>query len=304
MATNLFTASYFLASLKRKGWVASSTALTTADILDFINTAMRVHLAALLKSARDEYLVNEADYNVTLVAGTAQYRVPTRCTAAALRAVWVVDSQGNLAPLTRIDPESRHDYPGTGSPAGYMLRGHTLQVLPTPSGAGTLRLAYLQRLSSVVEVAECGLITVINTGTGALTLSATKPSAFTTSETYDLVAGKQPFSVLATDIACSAASGSSITLTAASLPSGLAAGDYVALAGQTPIPNVAEEYHEFIKHQVIVDILTATGGARLDAAKAKLKDVSADVLRLATPRVTASARPVVNSLGPGMRRFR
>lgn len=303
-----YTATALIASLRRRGWLPAASALTTADCLAILNEEARVYLTALLKSVREEYLVREADYDVPLVAGTARYRMPTRCVANALRSVHVLDGQSNPRPLTRVEPENQHGYPGSGSPVGYMLRGGTLQLLPTPGGGGTLRLGYLQRLSQVVDASACGRVTAINTGTGAVTVSAA-PATFVTTASgvplYDFVRGTPAFESLAVDQSATVAG---TILTFATVPAELAVGDYVALAGETPIPQVPLECHALLAQRAVVVLLEATGSPRLEAARRILEGedgkggMQADVMRLLSPRVTGSTRPLVNPNGPGMRR--
>lgn len=302
--SNAYTATAQIASAKRRGWIPDSTGLTTADLLGLFNEEQRVYLTAVLKSVREEYLVREADHDVALVAGQSRYRVPTRCVGAALRSIALLDSQSNPIPLTRVEPENDWRYPGTGSPCGYKLRGGTVQVLPVPSGGGTLRLGYLQRLSTIVDAEECGEITAINTGTHAVTFNAadTVPDDFLLTARYDFVRGSSGFETLAIDQAPTALAAN--VLTFSSLPSELAVGDFLALAGETPIPQVPVECQYLLAQRVVVKILEATDSPRVKAAKAMLDEMKADVMALLSPRVTASSRVVVNPNGPGMRRRR
>lgn len=296
---NQHTASYQISAFLRRGWLPASTPLTTADILAYFNEEQRLYLTALLKSVREEYLVREADHDVTIVASTPRYRIPTRCVGAALRSVRIVGASNASTPLTRIEPENSHLYPGTGAPYGYMLRGNTIQLLPTPQGSGTLRLSYLQRLSTIVEAAACGEIATINPGAGSLTVSAA-PATFTSSVTYDLCRGTPGFETLAIDQAATVA-GTTITFTSG-LPTDLAVGDFVALAGETPIPQVPLECHALLAQRVALVIADDSGSATAQGAAKKLERMEKDLQTILSQRVTGSARPVINPSGPGMRR--
>jgi hypothetical protein len=299
--SNPYTASFVLASIRRRGWFPTGEdGFTTVDGFALMNEESRVYVTSVLKSCREEYLVNEQDHDVAFTAGQAQVRVPSRCVGSALRSIWILDSSDEPQPLNRIEPERQHLYPGRGSPVGYVLRGNTIQLLPAPDAAGTLRLGYLQRLSTVVAEDACGLITAINTLTREVTLSAL-PSTFTVAETYDLVQGEPPFSALAIDQTVTIAGS---VLTFSSVPDDLAVGDYVCLAGETPIVQLPLECHALLAQRVTVKVLEAQGGPRYDAAKASLDEMKADVLRLLSPRVTGSTRPIINPNGPGMRRGR
>lgn len=298
--TNAYAATAQIASAKRRGWFPSSGSLTSADVLALYNEEQRTYMAALLKSTREEYLVNEANYDVTYPT-TGLVRVPPRCIASALRSVAILDSQSNPVFLTRIEPENASGYPGTGTPAGYMLRGNLLQLLPAPSGTGTLRLGFLQRPSTIVDESACGVISLINTGTKAVTISAS-PSTFSSSTPFDLVQGVPPFSALSIDQAATKAS--QVYTFANTLPTGLAVGDFICLAGETPIPQLPLECHALLAQRVVVKLLEAQGGPRYDAAKASMDEMRRDLVELLSPRVTGSNRVIVNPYGPGMRRSR
>lgn len=307
---NPYTATAQIASAKRRGWIPDATGLTTEDLLGLFNEEQRVYVTALLKSVREEYLVREADHDVPLVAGQSQYRLPSRCIGGALRSVALLDPQGCAVPITRVEPENDWRYPGTGSPVAFKLRGGAVQVLPTPSGGGTLRLGYLQRLSTVVSLEECGEITAIDTGTGEVTFNAVDevPTDFVVTAAYDFVRGGPGFETLAidqtpTDVTANVA-------TFATLPAELAVGDFLALAGETPIPQVPVECHYLLAQRVVVKILEATDSPRAKAARETLEGsdgkggMRGDVMALLSPRVTASSRVIVNPNGPGMRRRR
>lgn len=290
-----------LASARRRGWLPTNTALTTADLLAFINEEARTRVVSLIKSCREEYLVREANHDVTVISGTAQYRIPDRCVGGALRTVKLVDGD-SVTPLTRVEPEREHEYSGTGTPVGYMLRGGVIELKPAPSGSSTLRLTYLMRLNNVVETSSVARITAINTGTNVVTVSS-PPSTFTTttsgSPIYDLVRGKPGFETLAIDQSFTK-SGSNYTCST-TLPAELAVGDYLCLAGEAPFLQLPVECQPVVAQAVTLAIAEAVGSPRAGTAAKTLERMEKDLRQLLTPRVTGSTRPVVNPYAPGMR---
>jgi hypothetical protein len=303
---NAYAATSLIAALRRKGWIPTTgTSLSTADFLGFFNDEAAVYLTALLKSIREEYLVNEANYDVAFVSGTAQVRVPTRCVGAALRMVSVLDASGNPMQLTRVEPEGESLYSQAGSVSGFMLRGNVLQLMPTPNLAGTLRIKYLQRMSTIVDESACGLITAINTGTKVVTCGGGLPATLTTSTPLDFVQGVPPFDVLQLDAIPTATTSTTATFGGLSaLPTGLLVGDYLALAGQTPIPQVPVECHKHLATRVAYVLGLATNSVRVDALKALMDEEAANLKTLLSARVTGNNRPILNPNGPGMRRWR
>lgn len=297
-----YTASALVASIRRQGFVSESSSLTNEDLLAWVNDEARTYVTALLKSVHEEFLVNELDYTVPIVTGQATYRIPPRVVGGGLRMVSLVTSASVPAlPITRVEPPNAFLYGVSGVPGAYMLRGNLLQLLPAPSGTGTLRLGFLQRPSTIVDESACGVISLINTGTKAVTISAS-PSTFSSSTPFDLVQGVPPFSALSIDQAATKAS--QVYTFANTLPTGLAVGDFICLAGETPIPQLPLECHALLAQRVVVKLLEAQGGPRYDAAKASMDEMRRDLVELLSPRVTGSNRVIVNPYGPGMRRSR
>lgn len=298
MATNHYTATYLLESLKRRGMLPSTTeALSTADYLALADEELQTFVVPLLMSVREEYFVTTLD--VSVASGTANYGIPARAIGGKVRFVQVNDGSGTYVPFRRIDAERAHEYVYSGdSPAGYRMEGGNLVIVPTPSATSTIRVSYFARPGRLVPTTEAAQITVINTGTRVVTLSATIPATFTTAELYDLVAGKPGFATLGIDLAVTAASGTSMTFTA-TLPTGLAVGDYVALAGESPIPQIPVEIMPLLAQRVAFKAQEALGDPRAAVAKAEADEMRNRLLGSLAPRDEASARYLSNPHAPG-----
>lgn len=303
MATNVWTASYLLAQLKRYGFIPNNTgsgsSLTTADLCALVNDEASLYLTALIKSVRENHL--ETTQDITVVAGTAAYRLSSRASGNSLSFVQLLGSDGYpQEPLPQVDG-ARATYLGTtGTPVAFDFIGATVVLRPTPSAAGTMRVRYIQRLSRVVPEDEVGLISSINTGTNTVTISGTTPTAFVTGAVCDLVRGNPPFDTLSIDLTATV-SGNDITFS--SLPTGLAVGDYVAMAGETPIPQVPPELHALLSKRVALVIARATSNPNKDDLAQEVETLRAAALSLLTPRGTMTAKPIVSYSGPGWRRW-
>lgn len=299
-----YTASALVASIRRQGFVSESSSLTNEDLLAWVNDEARTYVTALLKSVHEEFLVNELDYTVPIVTGQATYRIPPRVVGGGLRMVSLVTSASVPAlPITRVEPPNAFLYGVSGVPGAYMLRGNLLQLLPAPSSGGTLQLTYLQRMSEVVLVASCAVVQSI--AGLAVTLAGTLPATFLSTALFDFVRATPAFETIGLD-ATATFVGNVATFSA--VPTGLAVGDYVCLAGECPTPQVPLELQQLLQQRVIVRVLASSGDPRLAAQQLLLEGsdgnggMKADALSIIAPRVSGNARPIVNKNAPGMRR--
>lgn len=301
-----YTVTSLIESAQRKGWLPESSALSTANLLGFFNDEAATFMQAFLKSLREEFLVNEADHDVAFSAGSSGVRVPSRAIGSALRGLSTV-TNGVATPLTRVETE-RGEGMQSGTPSGYMLRGNLVQLLPPPSAAGTLRVAYLQRLPELVTEAECAQIAAVDFETGdvELEVGGDYPDTFfdAVAESFfplDCIQGEPPFSPLAIDVTPTGEFADGLVFNPSSLPAALAPGDWIALAGESPIPLIPRECHKLLSTRVAYVIALTQGSPRLDALKAALDEEKENVRTLLMGRVTSAKRVVINPNGPGMR---
>ena len=293
---NEYLASEIITALRDRGLIpASDDTLNDARLLKLLTDENRTYVTALLKECSEEYLIKAYDQSVT--AGTATYRVPTKAVGAALRRVCWVESDGTERPLDRIEPEQRQEYGLTGTPVGYVFRGPNVDLVPSPDAAGTLRLYAQVRQSKIVASTAVGAITAINVGARQVTVSSA-PSTFTNNVLYDLVRGTPHFDDLTYDQSATIA-GAVLTF-ANALPSGLAVGDYVCLAGETPIPQIQVELHPLLAQRVAYVGLMSLGHVqKARELKGVLDEMRADCKRILTPRDRGASRYIINRNGPG-----
>jgi hypothetical protein len=293
-----FTTTALLASLKRRGMLPSnSDTLSTADFLAIATEELQTYVFKLLMATREEFAV--ATYDLTLTSGTAAYKIPTRAVGGKLRNVASYDSSsGTLTPLLRLEPERITETANTGSVSGYYLQGDDLVFVPTPGSAATIRITYFRRPSALV--ATSAVFTITEKGTSSV-LADTVPATFSTSETFDIVRCKPPFSILYQDLTVNTVGAHSITL-ATTVPTDVAVGDYVCLAGESPVAQVPVELHPLLSQRTVYKCLEALGDEKAAVAEASADKMRADALTLLTPRVEGASRPIVNFYGPGFRR--
>ena len=278
-----YTTTDFLASVRQRGSIPTTTNTnnvnSTANLLNLATEELHIRLLPLIMSVRAEYYVYPKTYSIT--ANQSDYAIPSRASGLVLRDVQIIEGT-SIRSLSEI-PTENISTTSTGTVEGYYLEHQNVVLYPTPATtSGTLKLRYYIRPSRLAATSDCAQITAINTGTNTVTVSSV-PSTWTTGTDVDFVSATVPYQCRAIDQDISSVSGSDILF--ASLPTGLAVGDWVALAEYSPIPQVPFEFLPVLSQMTVVKALESlgdsTGGAR--AAK-DLEQIQANALLLVTPR--------------------
>jgi hypothetical protein len=297
-----FTSDVLVASIKRRGSIPTSQNLIKqADFYALINEELQSNLVPYLMSVREEYFVADFDYSIQLNKTT--YRIPQRAIGGKLRDVLYVRVGGSAYPLPRLDEAEVAS--NNNSLNGFYLFGNSVVLNPIPTNTSdTLRLRHFRRPNTVVDVSACGQVTAINTVTNQVTCSSV-PTSFTTNVLCDFVKAQSGFECLQIDSPIVNISGSTITFS--SLPTDLAIGDWISLAGESPIPQIPQELHPLLAQLVTVKCLEALGDAGgLSVAQSKLKELQESLMHVIAPRVDGEMKKIKSStsLISGLRRGR
>jgi hypothetical protein len=289
-----FTTTDLLADIKRRAMIpADQNTFEDTDLLRLATDELRLSLLPMLLSEREEFYLTEAGASQTLVAGTAAYQIPARAAGQMLRDAYITDSAGNIFNLARIEYDERPNFDTvtTGIPNHFYLRNNKIVLLPTPSTASyTLVTPYFIRPSKLVETSDACQITDI-TGT-TITVSATAPSTFSSSVATDFVRATGGFECV--DIAVTPSSVSGTTFVYSSVPSGLAVGDWICVAGESTIPQLPAELHPLLAERVAKKVMKALGdvnGAKL--ADETIKEMTEGARLLTNARVQGEPKRIV-----------
>jgi hypothetical protein len=275
-----------LAAIRRRAASESATATGTADadLLSYADEELQATLLPLLLQSGGDNLLPQFDYEVSTTASTAAYRLPYRAAFNRVREVALVYS-GQVENLSQasLDEVEEWSTTATGKPEAYYVRGAKVVLLPTPDAAYTLRISYAHRPSRLVA----STLTVATVSGTAVTTSAAH--GFSASSSLDYIKASSPFDVLSIDNAPSAASGSSITLSAAIAD--LAVGDYVVTAGNSPVPQIPAELHPALVDLAVAHLLKARGFLNEAAAwRESVAEKVAQAVAALSPRVDGEPR--------------
>jgi len=256
------------------------------EILDLATDALTSLVVPLINSVREEYYVMSTD--ISTISGTASYNIPDRAIGQVLREVKLI-SGTEIVDLIRLDPE---DITSTlsGTPSGFYLQANKIVLYPTPNSASTtLRVTYFGRTGYLVATTSAAAITAI----AGNVITCTPVTGWTTANTFDLIGGSW---LRGYDLAATTVGASSITFTA-TVPADLAVGDYVALAGYSPIPQCPIEAHALLVQLTVVACLEAMGDlANLGPAKEKADMLAAALKGVLQNRIQGAGRRFTQNL--------
>lgn len=291
-----YTVDSLIDSARRRGHLPEASGrFDTADLVELMNEELQTYIMSYLIAAREEYALDDFDFAMT--PGTAEYPLPPRAIGGKIRKAYVLCGS-SYQPLQRLELD-QVSFPvqATGAPRCYYWDGTKIGL--SPCGDGSIRVKYFRRPGKLVLEEDAAQITAINIGTKTVMVSNI-PVEWV-SGTYDIVAAQPMFDTLAEDQSCVVA-GSNITF-ANTLPTNLAVGDWVALAGESPIPQIPAEVHTLLAQRTAAKVLEATDPAMAGIAASRALAEENRLTRLLVDDRDGGGSPryIINRNGPGWR---
>lgn len=305
-----WTTTDLLADVRRRAMLPTTATqgTTDADLLEHANNELFSRLAPLVMSVNEEFYVQTVD--IPIVSGQSAYRMPNRSAGAKLREVtYLIGSTRNQ--LTRLEPEqlTRWVVNPLGVPSAFYLEAGTLNLIPTPAGAGTIRMSYFVRpgrlTNTATDYATVGAVSYTGGNSVLTSLSGSLTAAL--SGVYDIIAFRPPFEYLLADAVCTSLAGgvtftvSSPTTPAPNFSPNIAVGDYVTLRDKSPVLQLPVELHSLLSQRTVCAVMEAFNYTeRLQAAEAVYARMEETALRLITPRVDGAPkkmRGLINTQG-------
>ena len=297
-----WTADNLLTNVRLRARIPDGSSVASdAELLLLADELVADTFLPLIRGAAEEYMVAQQD--TTITSGTAAYRIPERAQVQGLRDVILVQaSSGDGVSMPRVPLEERAAYtsgpaPGWRAGVGFCVQGDKVILLPSPTQSGfTLRMRYYQRPSRLVPAASAAKVTVIS-ATPSFTVDAV-PSTWTTSLKYDTIEGTPGFDWLGLDATATTASGTTMAF-AATPSSEIAIGDYFALAGETPVPQIPAELHSTLVLALVARVHGMVGDAQAeDRALRQLAGRLEAAKTLLAPRVDGEEIRIINRTSP------
>lgn len=289
-----YTVTALLSAIKDDGMLPPQTNVSdTARLMGFLNREQRGYLSALLLRLREEY--QSSNFDVPLVAGQLDYMVPRRAMGAKLKVLRLVDEGGGERDLYPVAAGRKGVVP-TGGVGDYFFRGNRV-VLCREMG-GTLRFVVPRRLGQLVEVDEVLEIASVD---GAF-INVVGDPALVTGGLIDVVQAGPHFDAVLTD-QTAVGGGEGTIQFADTIPSDIGPGDFVCVAGETPVCQAPLELHDVLVWRALLVMLKAKRdqvGAKM--ALEHLEELERTALDILSPRSEDKAEVILNPNAPGWKR--
>lgn len=282
------TAELLAAVVRRTKLPRNALTLTDADMLRLATDQMLSVLVPLVMAQHQDYF--EVRTELPLVAGQRAYRVPSRAMHAKLRsAVLANPTTGDVLPLERIAADRWRSDTDETTPTHIATEGAQVLLYPRPDSASTaykLRLVYYSRPGDLVlPAAATTWLGVTGPGDAHLANASALGSEGQT-VSVDVVRGQPPYETVAVDQVGTLSLGAS-SLVGNTLE-GAQVGDYVCLAGTSPVPQVPRELHPLLISLAAAEVLSASGDSQGASEVRRIAEQQAAAARVMVPRVEGS----------------
>jgi len=235
-------------------------------VINLCNQETIKRIRPIVSDLQAEFFV--VNKTVALVAGDQKIRLPKRAAARGLRDLYLLVGTDRY-PLDQMTRESSilTETTGQGIPMGFYFDADAITLDCPVSQACTLVLLLEVSPGSLVLSSAVTTVTSVDFTSGVVTVAGT-PSGYGGTVEYDFVQqlgfGNAALAVGVTPLTVV---GTTYTFTASELPTTLRVGDYLTLAGQTPVPNMPDEAVVTLIHAVSCRIFKMRGDTTMLGAE-------------------------------------
>lgn len=293
-----YTITSLISSVKRRCSAPTAQQLfQNTDFASLLSEEMQSMVVPVIMAEHQDYFVHTKDY--TIDGSTKEFRIPDRAIGGKLRDVGFYNSSSNtldLRPRLSIEDLGNRRGNFVQDLGGYYLQDNMIIFDKAPSNTSdVLRVYYYRRPSNLVQLSESGKITNID---GKIVTFNTVQTAWTTSNTFDFIRSKGMFQSLGDNLTVNDKPSDSSLTFVDDLPTDLAVGDYVALAGKSPIAQIPYESHHVLAQLGAIKVNEALGDLQgMQMADAKYKQLLDNMIKTINTRVDGSPKKVTNRNG-------
>ncbi len=301
-----YTSAANILSVKRRAMLPTSQQLYgDVEIVKILTEELHADIAPMLMSVREDYMLHYFDQAIN--TGVNVYEIPTRAIGTKLKDAVLLNSNGFEISIQRLEPgQIKHQW-WTGQTGmynrrvGFFFEDDQIRLFPDTQNLDTytLRMKYFRRPNNVIQTTEAAQITNVNGS--ALTVDkipATLYSianAWSTSLLFDIIKGTPSFRSRGDDLAITQLDINAKQLTFSAIPSGVVVGDWVSIAGTSPIAQIPYEVHNLLDQRASVKILEGMGDPLVATAAGVYKDMVDKFKVMVAPRADDSPKRVVRN---------
>lgn len=287
----LYTTTTLLSAINRRAFIPTGqTTFTDADLLAIASENIRNEIVPLIMKIREEYFVYHKDYAIT--ANKQVYDIPPRAVGMVVREIHHINTSGTIQKLNRDEPEQLNSTTKTAAiPSAFFIKNNQiwLSTIPSATDGATLRVYFMLMPNELIVTTDAAVISNINTSTNVVSVS-TIPSSWVTGNIFDFIRQDGSHECVDFDQTSITVSGTDITF--ASLPDTLRTGDYVALAGYSPLVQLKPELRDLVAQSVACYILEKMRLPGAQSERQIYEKALINIRDMLVPRTQGSPRSV------------
>lgn len=291
------TSEKIVAGVKRRiSMPANQVLLNDSDILQFADDIIQSEIIPTIETLNQDYFVYLSE--IQLQPSKSKYQIPYRAIGRSLRELKIRNSNNFYRNCPLISIENAYQYQNWSVTVGFYFEGDQIRLIPNvPSTLPSdqfLSVWYMLPPSQLVPVSTVATVTQIIGDTVGVDFV---PDDITPTVLIDFVQGKSGNSIYSMDIEVIGTSSNAITFFSPSvIPSDLTAGDFICLAGTSPVANfIPNECYPLIESLTSKRCLKAIGdyeGARMleDDIQTERKNIQ----MILQPRIEGEPTIIIN----------
>jgi len=268
----------------------NQTTFDIPNILSIADEVIEAQIQPKIILAREGYFIKKDEQAITV--GQSRYELPDRAAGLGFRDIKITDANETRNLIYQDFSDLRDEIPGI--PRYFYLEENSVVLYPSPSETtGTLEMYFPIKANKLVQASAAGVIDSIDTGTNTITV-ASMPSTWVGTNTYDIIKQSGGHELRAYDQLPTSFDLPTLTMVFSSLPDGLALGDYVAQAQETPVVQLPSLFVRALARAVAAEMI---GDMNQPSAKKLLERFDKDMenaINLITPRVVGAPKYIVN----------
>ncbi len=300
-----FNTTALLAQIRKQARLADDdTEATDAILLESATQILQSKYAPAVRAVRSDYYV--IPKRIALEAGRPSYNIPHRAVTSSVRRVRLLDSTGRELPMAQVPFEDIVASVQGPCPSVYAILDDRIAVSPVPNAAAySLEIVFEYRPAQLVLTSAAYPITVgaaYDSDTHVLGFSG--PPGLALNTVVDVVRATAPFSSPIIDgVVADRGFGNAVyeitPFCGEHAPLGIAVGDYMCLAGESPVPQIPAELHPILAKHTAADWLLPIDPAGAVAIQSEADRDMERALKAMAPRkqgVQQRMRPRVRSV--------
>lgn len=299
-----FTSAQFLAAVQRLIVAPSNQPLyDDTDFYAIGDRKMNDTIVPLLDSLDGEYFVRKSPL-LPMVVDQAEYRLPTRALGRKLREVKIVNSAGIRFDFPMVAIERSQLYQVNGIPFGFYFLGDRFTVVPIPTTTEySIEYWYFLGPGNLIPYTDAAIVSGIS---GDDVTVNTVPDVLVTGGLVDFIQGTSGNSCISIDQTITNISGNTISFATGAVPTDLAMGDYVSVAGTSPVLQIPDSAIPYLVTLTAMDVLQGLsdfeGYDRLFRIAngdpgANIPGQRQNLIQLLEPRIEGEATKIINDFG-------